>query len=110
MTKFWGTFRIEERTIGTRTAAQRRADLYKVIGDRSTSWWLEPTSFMLFESTFTIDQLMAAAYAAIAPTADLFVVRHLGVAEARAIGRIENEKLLVQFMPYIKRWLPARNA
>ena len=98
---YWLTFRIEAVTVGGVTSAQRREALYAAISGVSSAWWIEPTSFIFFDSTQSMSTIAAKCKAAISPKHDLVVIRKLNVQDARVIGKVENLELLKAFMPYL---------
>lgn len=99
MTTYWLTFRIHAD--GT---YQRRYDaLRSAVSDNCTSpWWVEPTSFMLFESEADIDTLAAAIADAISVQTDMVLLRVADAKTARIIGEPEDPDLF-KLMPYVKK-------
>lgn len=98
---YWLTFRIESVTVGGVTSTQRRDALYAAIREVCGSWWIEPTSFIFFDSTQSMSALASKCKAAISPAHDLVIIRKLNVQEARAIGKVQDIQMLKAFMPYL---------
>ena len=103
MTKYLLTFRIHDETVAGLQPYERRNALYGIVDEMSSQWWLEPTSFMLFESENDIDALAGACKAAIAPSVDLVLIRKLDAGTARVMGKIDDPTTLAQMMPYVSR-------
>lgn len=103
LTDYWLTFRIENTNAGGLTPGQRRDALYSAIGDLCSSWWIDPTSFILFDSTKEIGAIAAKCKSVISPSHDLVLIRKLNAQLAIAIGKTEEEEMLRAFMPYLTR-------
>lgn len=101
MAVHWLTFRIDTRTIGNRTYDNRRTALYQAVADNTSKWWIEPTSFLAFESSNDIRTIASACKAAIAPAYDVFLIREMDAKSALICGKVE-ESAIFELMPYLK--------
>lgn len=97
MAAYWLTFRIADEGDDNK----RRSDLYDAIEAISASWWLEPTSFVLFDSNFDIDQIAQHVAVAIDAEIDLILLRSLNSQNARVIGSW-SDTTLAELMPYVR--------
>lgn len=97
---FWVTFRIKK--VGNYDARYEalKAAISSVLEDRR--WWVEPTSFIVFRSRKTIDQVAAAVKSALDTSADMALIGMTEVIDARVIGHLEDPELF-DFMPHAKR-------
>lgn len=103
MNEYWLTFRIEAVKVGGVTSDERRQALYDTINRTAITWWLEPTSFVMFSSTDSINDIADACKKAISPAYDLVLLRELHTKSARAIGKFEYLDTLKAFMPYVTK-------
>lgn len=101
MAVYWLTFRVENQSVGGRSYDVRRQSLYDTIRQRTSRWWLKPTSFIAFESSHSIDALAAACQQAIAPSHDLFLIREMDTKSAIICGN-NDDRDIYQLMPYLK--------
>lgn len=101
VTDYWLTFRIDSETINGATSGQRRKALYDEIARISGTWWIEPTSFVLFDSEMEIGPIASMLKAKIAPSHDLVLIRELNARRARLIGHADEPETLKAFMPYL---------
>ena len=97
----WLTFRIEEIVVDGESSGQRRKALYEYIENCSTNWWLEPTSFIVFDTDVGIDQLVAGCKNVISDDHDLVLIRAMDTKSARACGVI-NDGDIFEMMDYLK--------
>ncbi|WP_031371875.1 hypothetical protein [Lysobacter antibioticus] len=102
MATFWLSFRIAYETVGGKTYETRYNDFTNTLAGLRTKYWEETSSFMIFESAFSIDQIATKAKAAFAPSTDIFVIRDLNRQTARACGNIKDQDLFV-LAPYAKK-------
>ncbi|MBZ0163410.1 MAG: hypothetical protein K8H74_11935 [Notoacmeibacter sp.] len=100
---YWLTFRIEQKTVDGISAGKRRDDLYAAIQWHAETWWLEPTSFVLFDSSSEIGEIASSCKEAIAPSVDQVLIRKLNSKAARIIGKVEDMDMLRAFMPYLSK-------
>ncbi len=106
---YWLSFRVEENP----GAGARRTALIDAAkqhcSDEKQRWWDETTSFIVFESGSDIDAICADLKAAIDPTKDLFLIRHMNSASARICGKVKEFNKLANMMmtdknqTYLKR-------
>lgn len=95
---YWLTFRIEQ--VGNHTTRYDR--LMNAVSDLTGgSWWVEPTSFVLFRSESSIDQVAAAISAELDTDRDLALVGMPEFKSARAVGAIRDQDLF-KLMPFTK--------
>ena len=99
-TTYWLTFRIDEHTINGKSYNERYTALYAAIQTRATRWWLDPTSFIAFESDSSIDQLCTALKGALAASHDMFLLREIDRKEARLFGKQKDPDIKI-LMPYL---------
>jgi hypothetical protein len=59
--------------------------------------WDEPTSFFAFSSAYAIDVVALACKLAIAPSADMFLIREIDRQEARVCGLVLNRTIFKPF-------------
>jgi hypothetical protein len=79
---------------------ERYTALYAAIQTRATRWWLDPTSFIAFESDSSIDQLCTALKGALAASHDMFLLREIDRKEARLFGKQKDPDIKI-LMPYL---------
>lgn len=103
MTNYWLTFRLAHRSVGNRTYEQRYEALQATIRRHAYALdiWDEPTSFFAFTSAHAIDAVAMACKLAIAPSADMFLIREIDRQEARVCGLVLN-RTIVKLMPYLR--------
>lgn len=100
MKTYWVTFRIQQ----TGDHAARYQELIDVLNEVSgDTWWIEPTSFVMFRSGDTIDTISAWLKASINPSKDIILVGMADFKSARAIGNLEHFATLQGLMPFVKR-------
>jgi len=103
MAVYWLTFRISDEIIGGRDWDDRYKALMKEVYDRSgDDWWVDPTSFAVFDCNSSISTLASAFKAAIAPSKDLVLLRRMDEKAARIIGKTDDDDIF-QLMPYLKK-------
>lgn len=100
MATYWVTFRIADKTVNGESYETRYNALTTTISAHCSQWWVESTSFLLFESKHTLDQL-AAALKDVVATDDLFLIRAAEGANARIHGDIKDPDVF-KLMPYLK--------
>lgn len=103
MAKYWLSFRIADETSHDgRDHADRYNALYDAIDEISTRWWLDTTSFVIFESARDIDDIASVCALAIDTDIDCVLLRALDRKSARLVGKSEDKQTLLKFMPYIE--------
>jgi hypothetical protein len=95
---YWVTFRIHDDA----TYETRRDKLYAAINDVSTTWWLEPTSFIAFASSLTADAIAGKIKAAFNPATDLALLGMPGFKTARLIGKSDDNDIY-DLIPFLKK-------
>lgn len=94
---YWVTFRIAE--VGN-DDARRAAMLDAVKETTAGKWWTEPTSFVLFESSLSIDQLATVLKGAIDLDRDIVLIGMPHFKDARVIGNVEDADLF-ELLPFV---------
>ena len=102
MAAYWVTFRISEKTVGGKDYETRYTALVGAIHSAAAKYWQEPTSFLAFESSKSIEDLGATFKRQIAPSHDLFLIRQMDVKDALICGDSEDEDIF-DLMPYLKK-------
>lgn len=101
MATYWTTFRIDDRTVGGRSANHRREALYDTIRAHAHSkWWIEPTSFVLFTSEHSIDTLADELKSVVSTQFDVVLIRDAETKIARVIGSADPD--LRNLMTYVQ--------
>lgn len=97
---FWVTFRLEKNT----TYDTRLAALYEAIRTRAVEvWWKDPTSFIMFFSMKTIDELADAVKAVIDTGKDVVLIGMTEFQSFRLIGTSPEEDDLVKLIPIVQK-------
>jgi hypothetical protein len=91
-------FRIHE----SGNSQERRDDLYAALNDLSSMLWVEPTSFVAFESDSSADSIAAKVKAAIDSSIDLALLGMTDFRTAKLIGASEDTDIF-QLIPFLKR-------
>jgi hypothetical protein len=99
MATYWLTFRIHE----TGNADARRDALYEAIKTLTSEWWVEPTSFIAFDSASNIDAVAAKAKSAINPNIDLVFIGMTDYKSARLVGDSDDFRTVLKLFPFVKR-------
>ena len=90
MTVYWLTFRISEKKTTKGSDKDRRDNLYSTIGGLSTRWWKDPTSFIIFESSRSIDKISKECKAVVSSNIDIVLIRKMENKSARLIGKTDD--------------------
>lgn len=98
MAVYWLTFRLETDA----TYNDRYDKLIEAVDILSTRWWVEPSSFLLFESGNKIDEIARAVKTAITPSKDLVLIGMPEIKSARVIGKVTDQTLF-DLMPFTKK-------
>lgn len=80
----------------------RYRDLTEEIRTNCSKWWTEPTSFIAFESSQSIETLMAKFKAKISPSHDLILMREMDTKSALITGQVQDQDIF-ELMPYLKK-------
>ncbi len=102
MEQYWISFTIADKTIGGRSYNDRYEDLVNDIRAFSINYWLDTTSFLIFETDLSLTAVGKRCKKAIAPSEDLIVIRELNKRSAVYAGKLDDDDLKV-FLPYIKK-------
>lgn len=95
---YWVTFRLKDN----RTRDDRYDALMAAMRDCAGSkWWVEPTSFAVFQSDLGIDDLAAHLGAAIDEGVDVLLIGMPEVKSARVIGLVEDRDLF-KIWPWVR--------
>jgi hypothetical protein len=92
------TFRIAD----DQQYAQRYDNLVEAVRTIASEWWTESTSFLLFESALSIDDVAAKVKDAINPAKDLALIGMPDYKSARAVGAVKDGDLF-KLMPFTKK-------
>jgi hypothetical protein len=96
---YWLTFRLADDA----TYSTRLDKLTKAVQDVTAgTWWVEPTSFLLFQSASDIDAVAAIVKAAINPAKDIVLIGMPDYKSARIIGASTDPDLF-KLMPFTKK-------
>jgi len=99
MTTYWITFRI----LKDQTYEKRRDAFLEAIHDTSETFWEDTTSFIVFSSSQSIEEIAESCERAISPKHDLFLIRQIDKKSAYICGK--NEDLdIFKLMPYLKNF------
>lgn len=96
---YWLTFRIHE-DIG---ADARRDAVYEAISQIASKWWIEPTSFLVFQSASSADSIAAKVKAAIKTTTDVALLGKTDFKVSKLIGKADEFQTLLELIPFVKR-------
>jgi len=97
MAVYWMSFRLKDDP----TYEQRYQGLYDAVQSVSSKWWIEATSFIVFESDLIIDGLVKAIKSVVDKD-DLVIIGMPEFKSARLIGNTEDKDIFL-LMPFIKR-------
>jgi hypothetical protein len=98
MATYWVTFRLKDDA----TYSDRYDKLSKVIDQLCDGWWVEPTSFFLFECDDTIDTIAGKVKAAINTRTDVVLISMPHVKAARIVGTPDYGDTLRSLLPFAK--------
>lgn len=93
MAACWISFRIAKKTVGGKTYEQRYEALEKAVLGIADSYWKETTSLIVFETETDFDTAARKFKAAIAPSADLFLMRKMEAKKAVICGHNEDDDI-----------------
>lgn len=103
MASYWATFRFHDEVINGRTYAKRYDDFIEELDAMTTKWWVEPTSFIAFESGYGIDDLASRLKLKLAPSKDLLLLRAMNNQEARIVGNYSSTTIFDLMGDYLKK-------
>lgn len=98
MATYWLTFRLAADASYDR----RYEALVETVRNQTKKWWLETSSFFLFESDGDIDAVAKSVKAAINPSTDIVLIGMPDYKSARIIGA-STDKDLFELMPFTKK-------
>lgn len=98
MAVYWLTFRLETDP----TYSSRYDALIESIQAISSKWWMESSSFILFDSGKEIDAVAATAKKAVNAQKDLVLIGMPDYKSARVIGPVKDQDLFA-LMPFTKK-------
>lgn len=98
MQTFWITFRLRDDASYT----QRYDNLIETIRSSADRWWVEPSSFLVFSSSETIDTIAARVKKVIDIAEDLVVIGMPEYKSGRLIGRSEDPDIF-SLVPFMRR-------
>ncbi len=97
MAVYWLTFRLKEDA----TYSDRYDALIEQVKGIQHMWWVDASSFILFEATSSIDDIAKFIKGAIDPAKDLVLVGMPDFKDARVIGALKDQDLFT-LMPFTK--------
>ncbi|HUQ36846.1 MAG TPA: hypothetical protein VM144_10775 [Aestuariivirga sp.] len=98
MAVYWITFRLEDNP----TYSKRYKAFTDEVNRLSSKWWVEPSSFFVFESSYTIDQIATALKTTISTSVDLVVIGMPDIKAARILGDFKDQDIF-ELIPFIKK-------
>jgi hypothetical protein len=98
MASYWTTFRIHNDA----SYRTRYDNLVEAVRSISSKWWVDPTSFLLFESSKDINGVAAAVKAAINTGTDMALIGMPDFKDARLVGQTGDQDLFA-LMPFAKK-------
>ena len=101
---YYITFRIHKDPMRPEAYGKRLDALTEAIRVVAVEvWWKDPTSYIMFWSSKTIDEIALAAKAAVDPKTDMALIAMVAFQDARLIGHSPNEADLLKLMPFVKK-------
>lgn len=99
METLWVTFRIKDDS----TYSDRYSKLIEAIKHHCTGeWWYEPTSFWLFQSDSTKDQVAETIKKSISPQKDVALVGSMDTTGAALVGTPSEAQSLRKLIPKMR--------
>ena len=98
MSAYWLTFRLADDP----DYAERYDRLIEVVRQITQRWWVESTSFVLFESALSIDEVATKIKGALNTAKDLALIGMPDFKSARLVGASQDAALF-NLMPFTKR-------
>ena len=111
MTVYWLTFDVSVDDVNTVSGATRRAAIYTAIykatgtNGAEKDAWKDPTSFIMFKSSKSIDDIAASIKAVISQRHDMFLIRKLDNKKAIVCGNFKSESVFGLMMDDKKTYL-----
>jgi hypothetical protein len=100
MATYWLTFRIADEGDYGHRYDQLHQTVFELTG--GGKWWVEPTSFYVFESTLNADQVAGRIKSCLDEDYDLALLGMPNFKTARAIGAVKDQDLF-DLIPFAKR-------
>lgn len=98
MAVYWLSFRLADDD-----DYQARYDaLEEAVRTQATKWWLETSSFFVFESAQNIDSAASSVKKAINPVKDIVLIGMAEYKSGRLIGASEDSDIF-KLMPFVKK-------
>ena len=97
MATYWLSFRLKENS----TYSDRYDALVETIRVNSMRWWPETSSFFVFETVATIDELAMHVKKQIDPGTDLVLIGMPVFKSARLIGKNDDQDIF-DLIPFVK--------
>ncbi len=98
MAVYWLSFRLEDDS----DYPNRYQALTDAIQGMTKKWWLETSSFFVFEAEPNIDGVAATVKKAIAPSKDIVLIGMPDYKSARLIGASKDDDIF-KLMPFTKK-------
>ncbi len=98
MATYWIAFRITDDA----TYSYRYDALMEAIRTNATKWWTDPTSFIVFSSERSIDDIAAVVEEAIDPSSDVALIGKSEFKTARLVGTT-NDHDIFELIPFAKK-------
>ena len=98
MAVYWLSFRLETNS----TYSERYDDLTKTIDINSSKWWYGTSSFFVFESVASIDEMVVVVKNAVDERVDLVLMGMPEFKSARIIG-VNDDQDIFALMPFTKK-------
>lgn len=97
MSVYWLSFRLKDNS----TYSDRYEALVEAIRVNSSKWWYDTSSFFVFATTATIDEMANAVKNAIDERNDLVLIGMPEFKSARLIGANKDQDIF-DLMPFVK--------
>lgn len=72
------------------------------INEMSSTWWVEPSSFLVFSSGETIDTIAAKVKSVVDPKTDLVTIGMTDYKSARLVGKSDDPDIFA-LIPFMKK-------
>lgn len=98
MATYWLSFRLQDDP----TYSERYKNLTEAVRKLSTKWWVEASSFIVFASPSSIDEIAASVADTIYLDTDLVIIGMPDFKSARLVGHHEDDDIF-ELVPFIKK-------
>lgn len=100
---YWiSTFHADKRT-AKGTYDERRSATLNALNEVSDGWWAETTSFVMFGSAKSTDQIVAIIKKQIDPACDIVLLGKMETKTLRHIGLDAFPDVLPSLVPFVKK-------